>query len=138
MAATQIIKQSFYAAQQTLNDFCHSDENQQQVLKLAQLMAKTLQRGNKIITCGNGGSMCDAMHLAQELSGKFYQPRQPLAAVAISDPAHLSCVGNDFGFEQVFARYITAVGVAGDLLVCLSTSGQSSNVINAVKTANQA
>ena len=137
MTASDIIQQSFQKAQQTFIDFCQSEANQQQVNLLAQLMADTLSRGNTIITCGNGGSMCDAMHMAQELTGKFDQPRQSLAAIAISDAAYLSCAANDFGYQHSFSRFIEGMGRTGDLLVCLSTSGNSTNVVQAAKVAQQ-
>lgn len=100
-------------------------------------MVQSLNSGGKIISCGNGGSMCDAMHFAEELSGRYRNDRRALAALSISDPSHLSCVGNDYGFDHVFARYIEAVGRPGDVLLAISTSGQSANVIEAAKSARQ-
>ena len=108
---------------------------QQQIAKLAHHMADCLERGNRILTCGNGGSMCDAMHLAQELSGHFRGQRRALAAQSISDPSHLTCVANDEGFERVFARGVEAWGAKGDVLVAFSTSGTSANVVAAVDAA---
>ncbi len=102
-----------------------------------QVMALSLQQGGKILACGNGGSMCDAMHFAEELSGRFKKDRPPLAALAISDPAHLSCTANDYGYDEVFARYVTAVGKPGDVLLAISTSGNSANVIKAVSAAQK-
>jgi D-sedoheptulose 7-phosphate isomerase len=98
-------------------------------------MAEALRRGGRIFSCGNGGSMCDAMHFAEELSGRFRDDRPGYAALAISDPGHLSCVGNDYGYEQVFARYVQAHGRAGDVLLAISTSGGSPNVLAAVRAA---
>lgn len=95
------------------------------------MMAEALKNGGKIIAIGNGGSMCDAMHFAEELSGRYREDRPGMAAIACSDPSHLTCVGNDYGFEQVFARYIEAVGKKGDVLLAISTSGNSANVIAA-------
>jgi D-sedoheptulose 7-phosphate isomerase len=92
----------------------------------------------RVFGCGNGGSMCDAMHFAEELSGRFRGDRPPLAAVAISDPAHLTCTANDYGFEQVFARYVEAHGAAGDVLVAISTSGKSPNILAAAASARSA
>ena len=100
-------------------------------------MSAALKNGNKIISCGNGGSMCDAMHFAEELSGRFRQNRKGLAAVSISDPSHISCVANDFGYDFVFSRYIEALGQSGDVLVGISTSGSSKNVILAVEAAKK-
>jgi D-sedoheptulose 7-phosphate isomerase len=89
------------------------------------------------LSCGNGGSMCDAMHFAEELSGRFRENRNPFPAIAISDSSHISCVGNDYGYEYVFSRYIEALGIKGDVLLAISTSGNSKNVINAINTAKQ-
>ena len=102
-----------------------------------QLMVTSLKKGGKVISCGNGGSMCDAMHFAEELTGKFREDRPPIAAVSISDPSHLTCVGNDHGFEQVFARYVQAHGKPGDVLLAISTSGNSSNVLRAAEVAKK-
>ena len=97
--------------------------------------AECLRRGGRILSCGNGGSMCDAMHFAQELSGHFRGKRRALAAQAISDVSHLTCAANDEGFDSVFARGVEAWGKAGDALLALSTSGNSRNVIEAVRAA---
>jgi len=98
-------------------------------------VAAALAGGGRILSCGNGGSMCDAMHFAEELSGRFRQDRPALPAQAISDPAHLTCVANDWSFEHVFARGVEAWGRKGDVLVAFSTSGRSPNVIAAAKAA---
>jgi len=101
----------------------------------AALLTAQLRAGNKVISCGNGGSMCDAMHFAEELTGRFRDDRAPIAALSISDPSHISCVANDYGYEQVFARYVQAVGKEGDVLLAISTSGNSRNVLLAVEKA---
>ena len=98
-------------------------------------MVTALKNGNKIISCGNGGSMCDAMHFAEELSGRFRNDRKGLAAISISDPSHISCVGNDYGYDAIFSRYVEALGQPGDVLLGISTSGNSANVIKAVEAA---
>jgi D-sedoheptulose 7-phosphate isomerase len=100
-------------------------------------IADTLASGGRVLTCGNGGSMCDAMHFAEELSGRYRQDRAAFAAQAISDPAHMSCVANDFGFERVFARGVEAWGKPGDLLVVFSTSGSSPNIVAAARSARE-
>jgi D-sedoheptulose 7-phosphate isomerase len=100
-------------------------------------MSTALKNGNKIISCGNGGSMCDAMHFAEELSGRFRDNRRGLAAVSISDPSHITCVGNDYGFDHIFSRYLEALGQSGDVLLGISTSGNSKNVILAVEKAKE-
>ncbi|HEY0928922.1 MAG TPA: SIS domain-containing protein [Gemmatimonas sp.] len=99
------------------------------------LLAETLSGRGRVYSCGNGGSMSDAMHFAEELSGRYRKNRRALAAQAISDVGHLSCVANDFGYEQVFARYVEAHGQAGDVLVAISTSGTSPNVLRAAEVA---
>jgi len=98
------------------------------------LFAAAFTRGGRVFSCGNGGSMCDAMHFAEELSGRYRLDRKALPATAISDPGHLSCVANDYGYEQVFSRYIEAHGRAGDCLLGISTSGTSRNVLAAAET----
>jgi D-sedoheptulose 7-phosphate isomerase len=105
------------------------------VEQCAEVLVRALQNGNKIITCGNGGSMCDAMHFAEELSGRFRGDRPALPAVAISDPGFLSCAANDYGYDHVFARWLEAFGQPGDVLVAISTSGNSRNVVWAANTA---
>lgn len=118
-----------------LQDFLSDQENLNKIDLAASQMSDVLKAGNKIIACGNGGSMSDAMHFAEELSGKFREDRKALAAIAISDPSYLSCVANDFGYDKVFSRFIEAIGHKGDLLLAISTSGNSANVIEAVKAA---
>ncbi len=107
------------------------------IAQAGELLASTLAAGGRAFSCGNGGSLCDAMHFAEELSGRFRGDRPGYAAVAISDPGHLSCVANDYGYEQVFARYLHAHGRAGDALLAISTSGTSRNVIAAAQAANE-
>jgi D-sedoheptulose 7-phosphate isomerase len=100
-------------------------------------MVEALRNGNKLISCGNGGSMSDAMHFAEELTGRFRNERKALAAVSISDPTHISCVANDYGYEFIFSRYVEAMGNEGDILLGISTSGNSKNVINAIEAAKR-
>ena len=109
----------------------------QRIAAAGQVLADTFAAGGRAYSCGNGGSMCDAMHFAEELTGRFRDNRPGYAALAISDASHLSCVGNDYGYDQVFARFIEAHGRAGDVLLAISTSGTSKNVLAAVETAHQ-
>ncbi len=109
----------------------------QRIAAAGLLLADTFAAGGRAYSCGNGGSMCDAMHFAEELTGRFRDNRPGYAALAISDASHLSCVGNDYGYEQVFARFIEAHGRAGDVLLAISTSGTSKNVLAAVRAARQ-
>ena len=103
--------------------------------RLGRLLADCLHGGGRVLTCGNGGSMCDAMHFAAELSGRYRDDRHALAAQALSDPAHLTCVGNDYGFERIFARAVEALGRPGDVLVTFTTSGRSRNLLAAAEAA---
>jgi D-sedoheptulose 7-phosphate isomerase len=106
--------------------------------KAAGLLIATFERKGRVFACGNGGSMCDAMHFAEELTGRYRRDRAALAATAISDAGHLTCVGNDLGYEHVFSRYIEAHGREGDCLVALTTSGTSKNIIRAAEAARSA
>ncbi len=130
------IKKQFEEAQLILSQF-QNTENFEKIETAIEMMCTALKAGNKIISCGNGGSMCDAMHFAEELSGRFRTNRRGLAAVSISDPSHISCVANDFGYDFVFSRYIEALGQSGDVLLGISTSGSSKNVILAVEEAKK-
>lgn len=132
-----LIQQEFLQAQSVLTTFMANANNGAAIEATAGLMADALNGGKKIISCGNGGSHCDAMHFAEELSGRYRTDRPALAGIAISDTSHLSCVGNDYGFEYVFSRFVEGLGQAGDVLLGISTSGNSANVIRAVEAARQ-
>ena len=105
--------------------------------KAATLIAEALARGNKVISCGNGGSLCDATHFAEELTGRYRHNRLPFPAISINDPAYITCVANDFGFEYIFSRYVESVGKEGDVLLAITTSGTSANVLKAMETAHR-
>ena len=130
------IKNHFEQAKEIL-DLFSTEQNMQKISDAIEILTVSLSQGGKVISCGNGGSMCDAMHFAEELSGRFRNDRRGLAALSISDPSHISCVANDYGYEYIFSRYIEAVGKKGDVLLGISTSGNSENVIKAVKTAKE-
>ncbi len=132
-----MIKQQFEEAQQVLAAFLANENNLHNIESAGRLMVSALQDGHKIISCGNGGSMCDAMHFAEELSGRYRNDRPAIAAVSISDPSHISCVGNDYGFDFIFSRYLESLGKPGDVLLAISTSGNSANVLQAVETARR-
>lgn len=132
-----LISRELNEAQIVLQNFLSNEKNIADVEAAARLMASALQSGNKIISCGNGGSHCDAMHFAEELSGRYRDDRRALAAIAISDVSHISCVSNDYGYEFIFSRFIEGLGNQGDVLVGLSTSGNSANVIKAVEAARE-
>jgi D-sedoheptulose 7-phosphate isomerase len=137
MNSNQRIQQHFEEAAQLLERVRHDAALIQAIDQSGQTLIDTLANGGKIISCGNGGSMSDAMHFAEELSGRYREDRPGLAAIACSDPSHLTCVGNDYGFDQVFARYVQALGKKGDALVAISTSGNSANVLNAARVASE-
>src|ERR1035437_4984932 len=132
-----IIENNLKEAQQLLQQFISGSKNIVSVEKAGKLLAKAFKKGNKVVSCGNGGSMCDAMHFAEELSGRFREDRKALSAISISDPSHISCVANDYGYDFVFSRFIEAVGSKGDVLLAISTSGNSKNVINAINAAKK-
>ncbi|PVY39222.1 D-sedoheptulose 7-phosphate isomerase [Pontibacter virosus] len=132
---TQIVLQELQEAQQTLNNFIADPNNIAAIEKAANAMADAVAAGSKILSCGNGGSMCDAMHFAEELTGRYRDNRQAIPAISISDVSHMSCVGNDYGYDHVFSRYIEALGNKGDVLLAISTSGNSTNVLKAAAAA---
>lgn len=113
----------------------NNSENYQKIEDAGNLMVSSIKNGGKIISCGNGGSMCDAMHFAEELTGRYRGDRKALPAISISDASHISCVGNDYGYDFIFSRYLEALGNAGDVLLAISTSGNSKNVLNAIQVA---
>ncbi len=131
------IKFALDDARQVLETFLSSEQNIESVHKAINLFATALKNGNKAISCGNGGSMCDAIHFSEELTGRFRKERAPLPAMAISDPGHITCTANDYGFEHIFSRAITAWGKKEDVLLAISTSGNSPNIINAVEAAHE-
>ncbi len=135
MQITEQIKANLKEAESVLQQFYSSEKNITAIAAAATAMVKAIQNGGKIISCGNGGSMCDAMHFAEELSGRFREHRRALPAISISDPSHLSCVANDYGYDFVFSRYIEALGKEGDVLLAISTSGNSKNVLEAIHAA---
>lgn len=128
------ITDHFREALKILEEFSASGQLEN-IESAGKLMVESLQQGGKIISCGNGGSMCDAMHFAEELSGRYRDDRPAISAVSISDPSHITCVGNDYGFDYIFSRYLEANGRKGDVLLAISTSGNSKNVIEACSVA---
>ncbi len=128
------IADHFNEALEILQKF-NSEENHRLIQNAGNLMVSAINSGNKIISCGNGGSMCDAMHFAEELTGRYRDDRRAIPALSISDPSHISCVGNDYGYEFIFSRYLEAIGQNGDVLLAISTSGNSKNVLRAIEVA---
>lgn len=133
----EFVKHQLLEAQKCLDSFLNDETNIAKIASAGEMMANAISLGNKIISCGNGGSMSDAMHFAEELTGRYKESRSPIPAMAISDPGYLSCVANDFGYDYVFSRFVDGVGNKGDVLLAISTSGNSKNVIEAVKIAKQ-
>jgi D-sedoheptulose 7-phosphate isomerase len=133
----QIIRATLLDAQQFLGRFIDDPANVAAIEAGARTIIEALRQGHAIYSCGNGGSMSDAMHFAEELTGRYRENRVGLSATAISDPGHISCVANDFGYEYIFSRYLQARGRKGDCLLAISTSGRSKNVIKAAEYARE-
>ncbi|GAD30633.1 D-sedoheptulose 7-phosphate isomerase [Photobacterium leiognathi] len=130
-----LIRAELTEAADVLNRFLSDDKNMADIEAAAKLLADSFKQGGKVLSCGNGGSHCDAMHFAEELTGRYRENRPGYPGIAISDPSHLSCVSNDFGYDYVFSRYLEAVGAKGDVLFGLSTSGNSGNILKAIEAA---
>jgi D-sedoheptulose 7-phosphate isomerase len=135
MTENQIADQ-FSQALEILQKF-NTVENHEKIAQAGKIMADSINSGGKIISCGNGGSMCDAMHFAEELTGRYRDDRPSIPAISISDPSHITCVGNDYGFDHIFSRFVEGVGNEGDVLLAISTSGNSKNVLNAISSAKK-
>ncbi len=130
-----LIRSELTEAADVLQKFLSDDHNIAQIEAAAKLIADSFKQGGKVLSCGNGGSHCDAMHFAEELTGRYRENRPGYPGIAISDPSHLSCVSNDFGYDYVFSRYVEAVGAKGDVLFGLSTSGNSGNILKVIEAA---
>lgn len=137
MENSELILAELQEAHKVLEQFLSNEKNIEAIEQAALAMADSIKNGGKIISCGNGGSHCDAMHFAEELTGRYRENRKALPALAISDPSHISCVSNDFGYDYIFSRYIEGLGQAGDILLGISTSGNSKNVLRAAEMAKQ-
>lgn len=137
MSLSTIIFQELKEAELTLNNFLDNPDNLSKIEAAAREIAGAIKNGRKVMSCGNGGSHCDAMHFAEELTGRYRENRPALPAIAISDVSHISCVGNDYGYDHVFSRFIEAVGTEGDVLLAISTSGNSANVMKAAEEARR-
>jgi D-sedoheptulose 7-phosphate isomerase len=135
MSGVDSVKNALAEAADSLSRLQSDSAMLDRIAQAGVLLADTFAAGGRAYSCGNGGSMCDAMHFAEELTGRFRDDRRGYAALAISDPGHLTCVGNDYGYERVFARFIEAHGRAGDVLLAITTSGTSRNVVAAAQAA---
>lgn len=131
----QFILNSLSAAKETLDGFISDPKNLELIDSSIQTLVHSFKNGGRVMSCGNGGSMCDSMHFAEELTGRYRKDRAPLAAMPMGDPSHITCVANDYGFNYIFSRNVEAWGNAGDVLLAISTSGNSANIIEAVKSA---
>lgn len=137
MKSSEVWQTSFNEARQALGQFLESPKNLELCTRFSDLLIATMKSGNNLFTCGNGGSHCDAMHFAEELTGRYRKDRRALGALALGDASHVTCVSNDYGFEHIFARQVEGLGRPGDMLVGLSTSGNSANVIRAFEMAKK-
>jgi len=129
------IKSSLQEARVALDTLLSDETSLSMIEKAAKLLIETFENDGRVFSCGNGGSMCDAMHFAEEFTGRYRKNRKGFPVMAISDPSHLTCVANDFGYDHVFSRYVDSHGREGDSLIAISTSGSSPTVINAAKSA---
>lgn len=129
------IRTALTEAQTTLNKFIEDDKNLAQIEEAINLFVTSFKNGGRVFSCGNGGSMCDSLHFAEELTGRYRKDRAPLPATGISEAGHITCIANDFGFDHIFSRFVEAWGQKGDCLLAISTSGNSANVIKAVEVA---
>ncbi len=129
------VKTSLTEAKSALDALLANDEALTNVARAAQLIVDSQKAGGAVYSCGNGGSLCDAMHFAEEMTGRYRSDRAPYRAAAISDVSHMACVGNDYGYEFVFSRWIESMGRAGDVLIAITTSGTSKNILAAAKAA---
>ena len=124
-------------ARDALDALSSNEKTIEAVVAAAGLMADAVEGDGKVMSCGNGGSLCDAMHFAEEMTGRYRSNRRPYAALAISDASHMACVGNDYGYEEVFSRYVEAHGRKGDVLLAITTSGTSRNIVKAAEVARR-
>ena len=129
------VRAALLEAHSALENFLQDEAGLEAVDRAADLMASSIASGGRIYSCGNGGSLCDAMHFAEEMTGRYRQDRKPYRAAAISDVSHMACVGNDYGYEHVFSRWIEAMGTDKDVLIAITTSGTSKNIVAAAKAA---
>jgi D-sedoheptulose 7-phosphate isomerase len=134
----EYVKASLIESQKALDNLLGNEIIMQRITAAARLLIKTFRNNGKLFCCGNGGSMCDAMHFAEELTGRYRKDRKGFPAIVISDPSHISCVANDFGYDHIFSRYIENHGRSGDTLLAISTSGKSPNILKAAQSAKSA
>jgi D-sedoheptulose 7-phosphate isomerase len=137
MTTSELILSELKQAQDLLRRFIENEHNISAIEKAAKIMYSCVKKGGLLMACGNGGSNCDAMHFAEELTGKFRDNREPIPALSISDSSYITCTANDFGYGHIFSRFVKGFGKKGDVLLAISTSGQSENVLKAAEVAKQ-
>lgn len=137
LLAMDFIKSSLHETELTLRRFISNEENIELIHQAINLFVSSFKNDGHIFSCGNGGSMCDSLHFAEELTGRYRKDRRPLPATGISEAGHITCISNDFGFDHIFSRFVEAWGKKNDSLLAISTSGHSKNVINAVEVAKK-
>lgn len=135
--AKNLILNELKEAALVLEKFMSDDNNIEAIDKASTIIVDSIKKGGKVFSCGNGGSNCDAMHFAEEMTGRFRHDREPLPAIAISDSSHITCTANDFGFDRIYSRYVRSLGHKGDVLLAITTSGNSENIVIAAETAKQ-
>lgn len=129
------IETAFGNAQKALREFIEERENLERLSALTDVLVELFDKGKKVLICGNGGSHCDALHFAEEFTGRYRKDRDALPVLALGEASHVTCVGNDYGFDEIFSRGVQAFGQSGDLLIGISTSGNSKNVLKAIEMA---
>ena len=137
MNAVDHVKSALTEAQSALAALIENEATLESIAQAAHAIAESQRQGGAVYSCGNGGSLCDAMHFAEEMTGRYRSNRRPYAALAISDASHMACVGNDYGYEEVFSRYVEAHGRKGDVLLAITTSGTSRNIVKAAEVARR-
>lgn len=135
MKLTFNVMDDLVESRNVLDDFIRQPDTQTVIEQAIEICVQSISSGGKVITAGNGGSMCDAQHFAEELTGRYRGDRKSLPAVAICDPSHMTCVANDYGFDYVFSRFVEGMGMKGDVFLGISTSGNSKNIIEACRAA---
>jgi D-sedoheptulose 7-phosphate isomerase len=137
LATPQHIRSALGDAKRSLDAFLGDEENLAKVEAFVTLLTDAFASGHKVYSAGNGGSHCDAMHFAEEWTGRYRKDRRPMPAIAFADPSHISCTSNDYGFEHIFERMVEAFGGSGDLFLGITTSGNSPNILLAAEAARK-
>ncbi|MBO6513957.1 MAG: SIS domain-containing protein [Phycisphaerales bacterium] len=134
---SEVVQQEFAQAAELASAFCSDATNAERVTELSELIARKIESGGKVLAIGNGGSCADAIHFCEELTGRYREDRPSIPAIACADPGHITCTANDYGFDRVFSRWVEGLGTSEDVLVAMSTSGNSENILRAVERARE-